>query len=34
LGSSETAWPALFVSLGLIIASLIASWLAFERQEI
>jgi ABC-2 type transport system permease protein len=34
LGGSETAWPALFVSLGLIIASLMASWLVFERQEI
>lgn len=34
LGGSETAWPALLVSLGLIIVSLVASWLLFERQEI
>jgi ABC-2 type transport system permease protein len=34
LGSNETAWPALFISLGLILISLVTSWFAFERQEI
>jgi ABC-2 type transport system permease protein len=34
LGSTETAWPALWVSLGLIFVSLLAACLVFERQEI
>lgn len=34
LGDSLTAWPALFASIGLIMFSLIASWIVFERQEI
>ncbi|MBE0410110.1 MAG: hypothetical protein IBX69_10305, partial [Anaerolineales bacterium] len=34
LGVSESAWPALIVSLGLIFVSLLAACLVFERQEI
>ncbi len=33
-GSGSSAWPALAVSLGLIVAALIAAWLIFERQEL
>ena len=29
-----TAWPAFFVGLGLIFASLLAAWIIFERQEL
>ncbi len=29
-----TAWPALALSLGLILASLLAAWMIFERQEL
>jgi ABC-2 type transport system permease protein len=29
-----TAWPALWVSLGLILASLLVAWLVFRRQEL
>ncbi len=28
------AWPALFVSLGLMFASLLAAWIVFKRQEL
>lgn len=28
------AWPALWISLGIILASLAAAWLVFERQEL
>jgi ABC-2 type transport system permease protein len=31
---SEPAWVALGVSLGIILASLLAAWLVFERQEL
>jgi ABC-2 type transport system permease protein len=34
IGSEITAWPALFVSLGIIAVGLIGSWIIFERQEI
>jgi len=34
VGGIEPAWPALWVSLGLIAASLAAAWLIFRRQEI
>lgn len=34
LGSNEHAWPALLIGLGLILISLAASCLVFERQEI
>jgi ABC-2 type transport system permease protein len=33
-GGIEPAWPALWVSLGLIAASLAGAWLVFRRQEI
>jgi len=29
-----TAWPAFFVSLGLIVASLVVAWIVFEKQEL
>jgi len=29
-----TAWPAFFVSLAVIFASLLAAWIIFERQEL
>lgn len=29
-----SAWPALFVSLGLILLALLAAWAIFERQEL
>ena len=34
LGQAETALAALFVSLGLVVGSLLIAWIAFERQEI
>jgi ABC-type transport system involved in multi-copper enzyme maturation permease subunit len=34
LGAPQTAWAALWVSLGLIVAFLAAAWLIFKRQEI
>jgi ABC-2 type transport system permease protein len=34
LGMGEPAWPAVAVSLGLVIVSLLGAWLLFERQEI
>lgn len=34
LGSGEAAWPALWVSVGLIFAALLAAWLVFRKQEI
>jgi len=33
-GMDAAAWPALWVSLGLIVAALVGSWLLFERQEL
>lgn len=33
LGSGEAAWPALWVSVGLIFAALLAAWLVFRKQE-
>jgi ABC-2 type transport system permease protein len=33
-GLALTAWPALALGLGLIVVSLIAAWLVFERQEL
>ncbi len=34
LGQPETYWPALWVSIGLIVAALAGAWLVFERQEL
>lgn len=34
LGNADPAWPALGVSLGLILAALLAGWLIFRRQEL
>lgn len=34
LGADIAAWPALGMSLALIVISLVAAWLAFERQEL
>lgn len=34
LGNGEAAWPALWTSLGLIAAALLAAWLIFRRQEL
>jgi ABC-2 type transport system permease protein len=34
MGSGTPAWPALGVSIGLIVAALVAAWLIFERQEL
>ncbi len=33
-GSVNAYWPALWVSIGLIAASLVGAWLIFERQEL
>jgi ABC-2 type transport system permease protein len=33
-GQPLSAWPALYISLGLIAASVVAAWAAFRRQEI
>jgi ABC-2 type transport system permease protein len=33
-GASAAAWPALGVSVGLIVAALVAAWLILERQEL
>jgi ABC-2 type transport system permease protein len=33
-GGGGTFWPAVWVSLGLILASLVAAWLIFEQQEL
>lgn len=33
-GSDVSAWPALWVSLGLMIGALALAWLAFEKQEL
>jgi ABC-2 type transport system permease protein len=33
-GGGGSAWPALAVSVGLIVAALLAAWLIFERQEL
>jgi ABC-2 type transport system permease protein len=34
VGSRGTFWPAMGVSLGLILASLVGAWQVFERQEL
>lgn len=34
LGSDITAWPALWISLGIIAAALVAAYFVFRRQEI
>lgn len=34
LGDAETAWPALAVSVGLIVAALAGAWIIFRRQEL
>lgn len=34
LGGGEAAWPALWISLGLIAAALLAAWLIFRHQEL
>ncbi|NOY09447.1 MAG: ABC transporter permease subunit [Spirochaetes bacterium] len=33
-GSKETAWPALWISVGIIGAALAGAWAVFERQEL
>ena len=33
-GSTEAAWSALWVSIGVIAASLAGAWVVFERQEL
>lgn len=33
-GKADAYWPALWVSLGLIVAALVGAWLIFERQEL
>jgi hypothetical protein len=33
-GKADAFWPALWVSLGLIVAALVGAWLIFERQEL
>ncbi len=33
-GSGEASWPALWGSIGIIIAALIGAWVIFERQEL
>jgi len=33
-GGGDSAWPALAVSVGVIVAALLAAWLIFERQEL
>jgi ABC-2 type transport system permease protein len=33
-GSGTSAWPALGVSIGLIVAALVAAWLILQRQEL
>jgi hypothetical protein len=34
LGRTDTYWPALWVSVGLIAGALVAAWQIFERQEL
>jgi ABC-2 type transport system permease protein len=34
LGGGDPAWPAFWVSLGIIAAALLAAWLVFRRQEV
>jgi ABC-2 type transport system permease protein len=34
LGGGEAAWPAFWISLGLIAIALFAAWLIFRRQEL
>jgi ABC-2 type transport system permease protein len=33
-GNTSTSWPALGISLGLIVVSLLAAWLVFRKQEL
>jgi hypothetical protein len=33
-GGGEAAWPALWVSAGIVVASLAGAWFVFERQDI
>jgi ABC-2 type transport system permease protein len=33
-GSTDPYWPALWVSVGIIVAALAGAWLIFERQEL
>jgi ABC-2 type transport system permease protein len=33
-GDASRSWPALGISLGLIVISLLASWLVFKKQEL
>jgi hypothetical protein len=33
-GGGDASWPAVGVSVGLIVAALLAAWLIFERQEL
>jgi len=33
-GSTDPYWPALWVSVGIIVAALTGAWLIFERQEL
>ena len=32
--TGESAWGALWVSLGIVVASLVGAWLIFRRQEL
>jgi ABC-2 type transport system permease protein len=34
VGGEETAWPALGVSIGLVIAALVGAWAILEREEL
>jgi hypothetical protein len=34
LGGSGTAWPALGISLGIIVLALLAACIIFRRQEV
>jgi ABC-2 type transport system permease protein len=33
-GNAETFWPALWVSVGIIVAAFVGAWRVFERQEL
>lgn len=33
-GGTETSWPALWMSTGIIVFALLAAWATFERQEL
>jgi hypothetical protein len=33
-GTGETYWPAVWVSLGLVVGALLGAWIFLERQEL